>query len=404
MLSPQTIQIVKETAPILEKRGLEITTHFYKRMFTHHPELLNLFNHSNQKQGRQPRALANAVYAAAAHIDRLEAILPVVEQIAHKHRSVGVLAEQYPIVGENLLHAIKEVLGDAATEEVIKAWEEAYEVIADVFIKVEQGMYDEAEKQPGGWSGFRNFVVTRKVKESDVITSFYLQAEDDQPIASFKPGQYITVKMDIEGEKYTHLRQYSLSEAPGKDYYRISVKREDGDEERAAGIVSTYLHQQVKEGDILPITAPAGDFVLNMESDLPVVLISGGVGQTPLLSMLNTLVEKQPHRKVTFIHAAKNGKLHGMRNHVAELAAKNDQVASFICYEEPTPEDRAAKNYHKEGFITLPWLQEILPNSQADFYFCGPVPFMKAINNALKEWGVPEEHRQFEFFGPAGEL
>ena len=404
MLSPQTIQIVKETAPILEKRGLEITTHFYKRMFTHHPELLNLFNHSNQKQGRQPRALANAIYAAALHIDRLEAILPVVEQIGHKHRSVGVLAEQYPIVGENLLHAIKEVLGDAATEEVIQAWEEAYEVIADVFIKVEQGMYEEAEKQPGGWRGFRNFVVTRKVKESDVITSFYLQPEDGQPIASFKPGQYITVKMDIEGEKYTHLRQYSLSDAPGKDYYRISVKREDGDEERAAGIVSTYLHNQVKEGDILPISAPAGDFVLNMESELPVVLISGGVGQTPLLSMLNTLVEKQPHRKVIFIHAAKNGKLHGMRDQVAELEATNDQVTSFICYEQPTPEDREAKNYHKEGFITLPWLQEILPSPQADFYFCGPVPFMKAINKALKEWGVPEEHRHFEFFGPAGSL
>src|SRR5690606_14959212 len=113
---------------------------------------------------------------------------------------------------------------------------------------------------------------------------------DGQPIASFQPGQYITVKLNIEGEQYTHLRQYSLSDAPGKEYYRISVKREEGNDEKPDGIVSNYLHQQVNEGDLLPISAPAGDFVLNMERKLPVVLISGGVGLTPLISMLNTLV------------------------------------------------------------------------------------------------------------------
>lgn len=404
MLSSQTIEIVKATAPVLEKHGVEITTHFYKRMFTHHPELLNIFNHTNQKKGRQQTALANAVYAAALHIDRLETILPVVEQIAHKHRSLGVLPEQYPIVGENLLHAIKEVLGDAATDEVITAWGEAYQVIADVFIRVEQDMYKQAEEQPGGWKGFRNFTVTRKVKESDVITSFYLQPEDGKPIASFQPGQYITVKLNIEGEQYTHLRQYSLSDAPGKEYYRISVKREEGNDEKPDGIVSNYLHQQVNEGDLLPISAPAGDFVLNTERELPVVLISGGVGLTPLVSMLNTLVEKQPHRKVTFIHAAMNSDVHAMKEHVAQLAAEKEQVDTFICYEKPTPEDRSANNYDKEGFITLDWLQTILPDSHADFYFCGPVPFMKAINRALTEWGVPEENRHFEFFGPAGNL
>ena len=181
---------------------------------------------------------------------------------------------------------------------------------------------------------FADFLVARKVKESDVITSFYLELEDGQANRLFPAGTVYSVKMDMEGEKYTHLRQYSLSTAPGKDHYRISVrKREDGNEECTAGVVSTYLHQHIQEGDIVPISAPAGDFVLNMESDLPVVLISGGVGQTPLLSMLNTLAEKQPYRKVTFIHAALNGKLHGMKEEVAQLAAKNEQVASFLCYE-----------------------------------------------------------------------
>ena len=149
-------------------------------MFNNHPELLNVFNHANQKQGRQQTALANAVYAAAANIDNLGAIIPVVKQIGQKHRALGILPEQYPIVGENLLAAIKDVLGDAATDEIINAWAEAYGVIADAFIGIEQEMYNEAKEQPGGWEGFRNFVVAKKVKESDVITSFYLKPEDGE--------------------------------------------------------------------------------------------------------------------------------------------------------------------------------------------------------------------------------
>ncbi|GAB7388133.1 NO-inducible flavohemoprotein [Bacillaceae bacterium] len=404
MLEAKTIEIIKSTVPVLQKHGKAITTRFYQMMLSNHPELLNIFNHSNQKQGRQQTALANAVYAAAAHIDNLEAILPTVYKIAHKHRSIGVLPEHYPIVGKHLLLAIKDVLGDAATDDVIEAWREAYGVIADVFIKVEKELYEQAKKQPGGWSGFRNFVVAKKVKESDVITSFYLKPEDGKAIASYLPGQYISVKVKIPGETYTHIRQYSLSDAPGKDYYRISVKREDGDEMKPAGIVSNYLHQQVEEGNILRISAPAGDFTLDLDKTLPVVLISGGVGLTPLMSMLNTLVEQQPEREVTFIHAAINGNVHAMREHVSRLAAEHSQVRSFVCYEKPTPQDRIAKNFDKEGFIDLPWLQSILPDKQADFYFCGPVPFMKAIYRALKSWGVPKEFIHYEFFGPTGTL
>ncbi len=403
MLSAKTIETIKATVPALEIYGEAITKRFYEMMFTNHPELLNIFNHMNQKQGRQQGALANTVYAAAQHIDKLEQIIPVVKQIAHKHRSLGVKPEHYPIVGEHLLLAIKDVLGDAATDEIIDAWGEAYGVIAQAFISIEKEMYDEAEQQEGGWAGFRTFVVDKKVTESTAITSFYLKPQDNQLLPSFLPGQYTSVKISDPGEQYTHIRQYSLSDAPGKDYYRISVKRECGNN-YPDGKVSNYLYNQIKEGDTLEISAPAGDFTLNMDTTIPVILISGGVGLTPMVSMLNTVAEKQPERDVTFIHAAINGEHHALRDSVEKLTQEKKHVKSFICYEAPTEKDRAAGNYDKEGYIDLPWLKEVLQSNEADFYFCGPLPFMKTIRSALLEWGVPQNRIHFEFFGPAVDL
>ena len=397
MLSEQTIAIIKSTVPVLEKHGKDITTRFYQLMFGNHPELLNIFNHANQRQGRQQTALANTVYAAAANIDNLGAIIPVVKQIGQKHRALGVLPEHYPIVGENLLAAIKDVLGEAATDEIINAWAEAYGVIADAFIGIEQEMYEEAEQQLGGWEGFRNFVVEKKVKESDVITSFYLRPEDGKEIASYQAGQYLSIRVQPEGEENTHIRHYSLSDASGKDYYRISVKRE------VYGVVSNYLHETVQEGDILTASAPAGDFVLE-EKEIPAVLISGGVGQTPMVSMLNTIVEQQPEREVIFIHGALNSQLHALRGEVEQVAKDHAGVKNYVAYSEPTVDDREAKNYDKEGFIDLNWLKSVIPNNGADFYFCGPVPFMKAVYSALVEWGVAAENIHFEFFGPASQL
>jgi nitric oxide dioxygenase len=397
MLQQTTIDIIKSTVPVLEQHGKDITTRFYQLLFSSHPELKNIFNQSNQRQGRQQTALANAVYAAAANIDHLGAIIPVVKQIGQKHRALGIKAEHYPIVGENLLKAIKDVLGDAATDEIINAWAEAYGVIADAFIGIETEMYKEAKEQSGGWDGFRTFMVDKKVQESDVITSFYLKPEDGQAIASYIPGQYLTVKVKPEDSEYTHLRHYSLSDAPGKDYYRISVKRED------LGVVSNYLHDAVQAGDTLQISAPAGDFALHT-NDKPVVLLSGGVGLTPMLSMLNTLAAAQPERDVTFIHGALNSSVHAFKEEVAQLANENSRVKSYVAYSEPTAEDLAKESFDKQGFIDLPWLKSILLQNEAEFYFCGPVPFMKGMYRALKEWGVATENIHFEFFGPAGQL
>ncbi len=404
MLEQKTIDVIKSTVPVLEEFGEAITTRFYTMMFDNHPELLNIFNHANQKQGRQQQALASAVYAAAANIDNLESILPVVNQIGEKHRSLGVKPEHYPIVGKHLLMAIQDVLGEAATPEIMGAWEKAYGVIADVFIQVENKMYDDAEKQAGGWSGFRNFTVAKKVKESDVITSFYLKPEDNEPIASFRPGQYISVQITIPGEDYTHIRQYSLSDAPGKDYYRISVKKETGIAGKPDGKVSTYLHENIHEGDVLPLSAPAGDFVLDETSNHPAVLISGGVGITPLMSMLNTLVQKEENHDITFVHAAQNGSMQAFTEHIDTIVNEHPHVRAFTCYEKPTESDRRNNSFAKEGYIDLAWLKQIVSSKDVNFYFCGPVPFMKTVKHALEDWNVPTEQIHFEFFGPAVEL
>ncbi|MFC7319879.1 NO-inducible flavohemoprotein [Halobacillus campisalis] len=395
-LSEKTITTVKSTVPVLAEHGEAITTHFYKRMFADHPELKNIFNMTNQKAGRQPRALANAVYAAAQHIDDLSAILPTVNQIAEKHRSLQVKPEHYPIVGKYLLIAIKEVLGDAATDDIMQAWEEAYGAIAHAFIQVEEKKYEQAVAQDGGWSGYRNFKIAKKVKESAVITSFYLEPEDGKKITSYHPGQYITVQINMPHSEYTHLRQYSLSDAPGKGYYRISVKREEGGPERPDGVVSSYLHDQLEEGAVLPITAPAGDFYLNEENHEPLVLISGGVGLTPMMSMLNRMVHQNHDRDVYFVHAAHNQEVHAFKEEVADFVKESPSVQAKVVYSTPGAEDSA---YDREGRIDLPWLKSVVPYD-AEFYFCGPEGFMREVHSSLKEWGVPDEQIHYEFFGP----
>ena len=396
MLSTHTIATIKSTVPVLEVYGTEITKRFYNMLFKNHPELLNIFNHANQKQGKQQEALANAVYAAAKHIDQLEAILPIVKQVAHKHRSLGVKPEHYPIVGEHLLKAMKEVLKDDATEEILQAWEEAYGVIANVFIEVENEMYEEAAKQPGGWDQERTFVVDRKEQESEVITSFYLKPVDGKPIASFKSGQYISVKLEIPDDEFTHIRQYSLSDSPDKPYYRISVKKEKNPL-KPDGIVSNYLHDHVHINHTLSITAPAGDFYLEDESN-PIVLLSGGVGITPMLSMLKSSAIQD--RKTTFIHASLNGNVHAFQEEVSNL--NHPSLEYFVCYESPTQEDDNNRIYHKEGFVDRQWLSEILPlEPDTHFYFCGPLLFMKAVKQALEKLGVKENQMHYEFFGPA---
>lgn len=389
MLSQKTMDIVKSTAPVLEVHGNEITKTFYKNLFEAHPELLNIFNHANQAKGRQQAALANTVYAAAVHIENLGAIMPVVHQIAQKHRSLGIKPEHYPIVGEFLLGAIKEVLGDAATDEIINAWAEAYGVIADAFMSTEENMYQEVENKEGGWRFFKEFVIADKVVENEEITSFYLKPVDGETLPEYKPGQYITLKIDIPGEKYTHRRQYSLSRAAKKDAYRISVKREDIS--NPEGKVSIYLHNQAKVGDRIEVSAPAGDFQLDLASKAPVTFIAGGVGITPLMAMFDTLATLDANRTTTLIHSARTAKLHVFDKEISANLEKMPN-ASYI-----------ALNTDEVGYITKEFLQENV-SLDHDVYVCGPSVFMEAIINHLYEIGFKESQIHFEFFGPAQQL
>lgn len=397
MLNPRTIELVKATAPVLEQHGETLTRHFYQRMFRHNPEVAPLFNPTNQASGTQQRALAGAICAFAANVDNLEVLGSAVELIAQKHASLRILPEHYPIVGSNLLASIREVLGEAATDDIINAWAEAYGFLADILIGREKQIYAEQAAAEHGWEGFRPFRVVRKVRESAVITSFHLEPVGATGVPSFKPGQYITVRVP-HSQNGTTMRNYSLSSAPGESTFRISVKRED------RGFVSGYLHDEIAEGAEIELGPPSGEFFIDPTEhhERPLMLISAGVGITPLLSMLQSTLRTQPGRPIYFVHGALNSSVHAFRDLVAGLARQHENLTVRCRYSAPTEEDRAAGA--DEGFIDAELLESLLPTRDADYYFCGPKPFMIGIYHQLLQWGIPASQVHFEFFGPRQEL
>lgn len=406
MLSSETIEIVKATAPVVAAHAETITRRFYTLMFEGNPEVLAYFNPAHQHSGGQQRALAGAICAYAANIDNLGALGPAVELIAQKHCSLGIQAEHYPIVGRHLLVAIKDVLGDAATDEVIAAWSEAYGFLAQVFIGREAAIYEEQAAAPGGWNGYREFVVDRKVRESDCITSFYLRPADGGPLADFKPGQYITVKIDHPTEPTTP-RNYSLSDRPGVGHYRISVKRESGPTaDVPQGQVSNFLHDHVEVGDTIKVGPPCGEFTLVPEEveKRPIVLLSGGVGITPVMSMLKTLAHHRVDTPIYFIHAARNRRYHALADEARQLAEECPNVSVHFCYDEPLDDDLAEGHCHSTGLVDAARLEQLLPTRDAEYYFCGPRGFMTSIYHGLRRWGVESSQLHFEFFGPKQEL
>ncbi|MDR5838796.1 NO-inducible flavohemoprotein [Caballeronia sp. LZ034LL] len=392
MLSAEHRAIVKATVPLLESGGEALTTHFYARMLADYPEVRPMFNQAHQASGAQQRALANGVLMYARHIDELEKLGGLVGQIINKHVALNIQPEHYPIVGRCLLASIRDVLGEEiATDAVIDAWAAAYGQLADLLIGLEEGIYSEREQAPGGWRGTRRFVIARKEKESDEITSFYLTPEDGGALLDFRPGQYIGLRVVIDGEEVR--RNYSLSAAPDGRAYRISVKRETN------GKVSGFLHEHKHAGDVLELYPPAGHFTLE-PGEKPVVLISGGVGITPTLAMLHTALATQ--RPVTFIHSARHGGVHAFRETIETLAGRHPQLKRFYCYEHARDGDHPADGI---GFVDEALLDKWLPaDRDLDAYFLGPKPFMKAVKKHLKALGVPESQSRYEFFGPAAAL
>lgn len=402
MLSPQTITIVKSTAPILSEHGETLTKHFYTRMFTHNPEVAPFFNPANQKAGSQQRALAGAITSYAANIDNLEVLGGAVELIAQKHASLMIKPEHYPIVGENLLASIREVLGAGATEEVISAWGEAYGFLADILIGREKQIYNENAKKPGGWEGFKKLRVIRKEKESSNITSFYLAAVDGAPLPAFKPGQYITVRVSTP-DGSTTMRNYSLSDKPGQDWFRISVKREDEpNASTPAGYVSNFLHRSIEVGNEVEVAPPCGEFFLDIseQHQRPLVLLAAGVGITPIMSILLSALEAFPNREIIFVHAVLNENVQAFRTTVTTLTQKYNNLKAYHRYSDAGER----KGNASTGFVTAEYLEGLLSSRDADYYFCGPQPFMVGIYHGLIKWGIPASQVHFEFFGPRQEL
>ncbi|WP_116366920.1 NO-inducible flavohemoprotein [Parahaliea mediterranea] len=390
MLDAPTIDIIKATVPAVQQHAEQITQCFYPLMFERYPEVIPYFNQSHQGSGSQPRALANAVVAYAANIDNLGVLDEAVGRIVQKHCALGIQPEQYPIVGECLLAAIAEVLGEAATPEILAAWGAAYGQLADLLIGAEESVYTANEEKPGGWRGARAFELVRREQESEVITSFYFKPCDGGSLPDYAPGQFITVLLDIDGQSVR--RNYSLSDAPGGDAFRISVKREP------EGLVSGFLHERLQAGDRVNLLPPCGDFVLR-DSERPLVLLTGGVGITPAISMLNSAIGSG--RRIHFIHAALNSGAHAFRGHVDALAAANDNLNTCYVYNEPRPECRP----HAQGLVSAELVADQLGGEHdVDYYFLGPKPFMVQARRIAEQLGVPAGQVHFEFFGPAEDL
>ncbi len=396
-LSEQTIALVKATVPALEAHGLDIVREMYSRMFQN-LEIRDLFNQSHHGDtGSQPKALTGAILAYASNIENLGALAPAVERIAQKHVGLQILPEHYPHVGEALLGAIKAVLGDAATEDILAAWGEAYWFLANILIARERRIYTEQKDMSGGWNGWREFRIDDVVRESSVIKSFLLRPVDGEPVMTYKAGQYLTFWLEIPGHPPVK-RNYSISAAPNGETYRISVKREP------QGLASGWLHDEAKPGTILKVAAPAGEFLLAEHIERPIVLLSGGVGLTPMVAMLEALVGNGASVPVQYIHGTHDRETHAMRDHVRSVAALGNSVKIIDFHQTPLADEVLGRDYDAAGIITDEWLVANTPVGDADYYICGPRPFLRHAVSTLSLAGVPSDRIHYEFFGPADEL
>jgi hypothetical protein len=267
------------------------------------------------------------------------------------------------------------------------------------------GKWDfEREKNEFSWSGFRKFEIARKVPEGGGICSFYLRPHDGKPLPAFDPGQYLTFRLDIPGQPKQVMRCYSLSDSPKPDYYRVSIKAVPPPRDQPdipPGLSSNFFHDQLNEGDILDVKAPGGHFFLDTAKHTPVVLIGGGIGLTPVMSMVNRIVDIGSTRECHFFYGLRNGKEHVMKDHLERLATEHENIHLHICYSSPGDDDTEGKDYQYAERVGADLFKRVLPSSNYEYYFCGPPPMMNSLFEGLREWGVPEKDINYEAFGPA---
>jgi nitric oxide dioxygenase len=414
-VSAKSLAVVAATLPLVAKAGTEFTGHFYKRMFEAHPELLNTFNLTNQRRGLQKAALFSAVArSATALVTGGKLPMEMLEGVCQKHCALHVVPAQYDVVAEHILGTITDLLNPG--QSVLDAWGELYMALAGHLIRREEAIYSEVETRPGGWRGPRTFVVKEKARKSTHITAFDFVPKDGETVCDFSPGQYVTVWVNPAGTEYRQPRHYSLTNSPNGTSYSIAVRKVEG------GLVSSHMHDNVQVGDEIELSAPYGNFNLagaeqlwTTEIDAPVVLLSAGVGITPMLSMLNSLEDHMlPHKTghpIVWLHAARNGDEHAFRDYIISLAKEHpEEVVRRVWYSHPGANDlRGDSNtskYHFDGQMDLTAVKEQLPlgDPRTLYFFCGPIPWMQLVARQLTEFGVPAESLNFEAFGPAAKI
>lgn len=375
MLTEQEKDIIKQTVPLLKEKGTEITSTFYPKMFKAHPELLNMFNQTNQKRGMQSSALAQAVMAAAVNIDNLSIIKPVIMPVAYKHCALQVYAEHYPIVGENLLKAIQDVTVLEEDDPVIQAWAKAYGVIADVFIQIEKEIYDQMM-----WIGFKPFKITNIKQESEDIKSFTVETEE-YDFSEFTPGQYITVDVSSDKLPYRAKRHYSIVSGD-KNHLTFGVKRDVTTEHE--GEVSTILHDEIKEGDMINLAAPVGGFVLENTTE-PQLFLGSGIGVTPLVAMYETASAKGLDTQM--VQVAENEQHLPFKDNFNSIASHHDNAKLYTHLKD------------KQGYIGAEELQVFLAN-KPEIYICGGTKFLQSMIEALKSLNYDMDRVHYETFIP----
>ncbi|MFD7659364.1 globin domain-containing protein [Actinosynnema sp. NPDC059797] len=387
MLSAASAEVVRATLPVVRDHAVEITGEFYPAMFAAHPELLDLFNQGNQAGGQQRVALASAVVAFAGHLLDADAgsFDPIAERIAHKHVSLGIRAEQYPVVGRHLMAAVGEVLGDAVTPEVAAAWDEVYWLLACRLIAAEARLYQRGGIDPA--TVWRRWRVAKRQEEAVDAVSFTLVPDDGGEVPDFAPGQYVSVAVELpDGRRQP--RQYSLSQGPGRGSLRITVRRVRGAGGTPDGAVSNHLHDHVHADDTLLLGPPAGENTLEPGTG-PVLLVSAGIGITPAASMLDHLARTQPTRRVVLVHAERSADRHALRAEVHQAAAGLADVEQLTWYE--------TGDGGRRGLVDV----DAIPlTADTTAYLCGPVPFMRDVRAGLLRRGLPADRVRYEVFGP----
>lgn len=393
-LSAASTDVIRATLPVVGAAIGDITPLFYKKMFAAHPELeRDLFNRGNQQQGQQQKALAGSIAAfAALQVDPdAPSTELIMSRIANKHASLGITADQYRIVHTHLFEAIVEVLGDAVTPEVAAAWDELYWLMADTLIAMEHGLYTDAGVSDG--DVWRAVTVSRRVLQSADTASFVLRASDGSALPDYLPGQYISVAVTLpDGAR--QIRQYSLVGSPTSDDWQISVKAVPATADGPAGEVSNFLYDNVFEGDELRVSLPFGDLVLE-GGDAPLLLVSAGIGCTPMIGILNHLAATADERPVAVLHADRSPSRHAHRAELTELVQKIPLATMHRWYEDlGTREEQGTTHLGRADLSAV----DIVDGTQV--YLCGPMPFMLAIRESLLARDVPAESIHYEVFGP----